>query len=225
MAHVKGEFTCFLDADDLIPSDKVTWQVDYLLQHPAVGVIGGSHEAIGATSAPKRDPNSVIEDWSFERIVTRNPFISPGVALLRTEVIRKVGGFDQRLWATDDWDYWIRIAKHASVRRSQRVALSYRVHTGNLSGNTERMLAACSSLIREHLSTLPPETAAPLWKKASHHLYDGLGSMLVSRARHAVGRGRLVKAAALLAGLRPLAREIISDRVLRRAVVQDLLGH
>ncbi len=225
LGMARGEFVSFLDDDDLITPTKVAWQVAFLLQHPDVAVIGGSHAVLGAESEAEHGPDGPPEHWTFERVVTRNPFISPGVALMRTEAVRSVGGFDEQLWATDDWDVWLRITKFSRVMRLPRLALRYRLHEGNSSGNTQRMLASCAALIRRHLHALPAELAAPLWREASRHLYDGLGSMLVSRARQAVGRGRLVRAGTLLAGLRPIAGDIAGDHVLRRAVLRNLMGH
>jgi glycosyltransferase involved in cell wall biosynthesis len=220
----RGEFICFLDADDLLPVDKLAWQAMYLAAHPDVGVVGGIHHVLnGEPQAPRLA--FAEERWGFAETICSNPFISPGVALARTSLVASLNGFDTRLWATDDWDFWIRASKRTGIVRRAHHSLDYRIHAGNISGSTGKMLAACISLVRGHLSELPVDERDPLWRKARAHIYEGLGSTLVSRARQALGRGQPLTAVRMLAGLRPLAGEIIGDPALRRAVLRNLMGH
>jgi glycosyltransferase involved in cell wall biosynthesis len=55
VARSRGELVANLDADDLLPSTRVTLQANYLLEHPEVGAVFGRQEWLNAPSWMARD--------------------------------------------------------------------------------------------------------------------------------------------------------------------------
>ncbi|MBF2066317.1 MAG: glycosyltransferase [Calothrix sp. C42_A2020_038] len=57
--------------------------------------------------------SGVLNNW-LKQIVTGNRLTTPSIVVKR-EVYEKLGGFDERLLFTEDWEMWVRIAVHYPV--------------------------------------------------------------------------------------------------------------
>jgi glycosyltransferase involved in cell wall biosynthesis len=221
LEEARGEFIAFLDDDDLWPTDKLEWQVSFLDSHPDVGMVGGTLQTIderGAFSWQGR----FFPDISFRSLFVENPFHSPGQTLIRSSVLRSVGGMTADIWGADDWDLWFRIAERAKIVMVDRLGLYYRLHPGNASRQTARLLAACCSTIEHHLRHVPTAERGELRRAAHQTLYNGLGALLVTAAKQQLRERDLTAAIESLRGLQPLARGIALDHRLLRLTVRDL---
>jgi len=119
LAEAKGEYITFMDADDMMATDSLEKRAnqfqDYL-----------SYIVAGVYCHQKIVSDSFFEIRTGE--VARNPspvkdFIGTGgdcpfschQPLLRSEVIRKFGGFNETLTQAEDWDLWLRIMRHGYI--------------------------------------------------------------------------------------------------------------
>lgn len=134
LAEARGVYVAFLDDDDTWPADKLAWQVALLEQDPEAVCAYGMHVNVFPDGTRRRQhsrerPSGSVED-EFRR---RNWLLSPGQALLRTETVRRIGGFDPDIWGSDDWDLYIRLAREGRFLYRPKEALYYRVHGDNAS--------------------------------------------------------------------------------------------
>jgi glycosyltransferase involved in cell wall biosynthesis len=177
LAEATGEFTAFLDDDDLWPPDKLEWQIAYLDKHPSIAAVGGGHEliddSIGNTILPYEGAITA------EMLSHGNPFVSPGQTLIRTHVLREMGGFDTSLWGTDDMDLWFRLALNAKIVACRQNALRYRIHEQNASRDVILLYLNGFRMIRKHLRLVPAETLAVIRKNYYVWLYNYLGPSVV----------------------------------------------
>ena len=105
-----GTWLAFLDDDDLWAPDKLRRQLDVAhaeqasLVYSAVVALDGGWRTLHATWPD-------VPDRLHERLLVSNviPAGSSNV-LVRADVIRAAGGFDERLTYTEDWDLWLRIS-------------------------------------------------------------------------------------------------------------------
>jgi len=121
LVEARGEFIQFLDADDLLEPAKFSWQVNYLNEHPEVGIVYGDMQyftiddppqrrhAIFGTNGPWmesvwRDSRSLLEKLLYRNIMGIH------CPMIRRSVINKVGWFHESMHAMEDWDYWLRCA-------------------------------------------------------------------------------------------------------------------
>jgi len=51
--------------------------------------------------------------------------------MARTELVRKLGGFDEGLVMLQDWDLWLRLAQAAKSARCPEVLVACTAHSGN----------------------------------------------------------------------------------------------
>jgi len=157
-AESTGEYIAFLDADDLWSPDKLAAQLRALKENPAAAVAyswtdwidehgerlrrGGYHHFSGDVRGPLLTVN-LLENGS-------NP-------LIRREAIAAIGGFDPALRASQDWDFYLRLAAHYSFVNVPQVHVFYRVLPGSISANLERLEATSRLAIARALDIFPAE--------------------------------------------------------------------
>lgn len=123
LALASGHWIQFLDADDQLDTLKFETQLSILRDRPNVDIIYGNAKYFfdGAFGHFSRGPyaNGPGHDWIAEawadsrsmliKLIERNllPVCSP---LMRSSVVKKVGFFNEKLNAMEDWEYWIRCA-------------------------------------------------------------------------------------------------------------------
>ena len=106
----RGEWIAFLDDDDAWAPRKLRVQLDAVrsagadFAYAAVVTVDDRGRAL-YTSAPPA-PERLAADMIAKSGI---PAGSSNV-LVRTELVRRLGGFDEQLANLDDWDLWIRLA-------------------------------------------------------------------------------------------------------------------
>jgi GT2 family glycosyltransferase len=150
LSRAEGEYIQFLDADDLIESEKLQRHVQYLEDNPGVDVVYGGARYF-RTDCPNERRYSMMDvdtPWMPEisgpgeevlQSLVRANIMVVSAPLLRRRIIDKVGLFDEKLPPVEDWDYWIRCAmKGARFQYLDEVgALSLiRSHSNSLSKNS-----------------------------------------------------------------------------------------
>jgi hypothetical protein len=68
----------------------------------------------------------------------------------RRELLARAGPFDTRLYNTEDWEMWIRLATHGPPAWVCSPLLAYRVHLGNASLKIPEILAGVALIERRH---------------------------------------------------------------------------
>lgn len=72
---------------------------------------------------------------TFETFIVSGCIATPGVCLVRREVLARTGLYDTSLKQCEDWDMYIRLSRHGYFRFVDRVILGYRMHGSNMTRN------------------------------------------------------------------------------------------
>jgi glycosyltransferase involved in cell wall biosynthesis len=131
-----GALIALLDQDDLWLPTKLEHQVAYLDAHPEVGLVHSRVNCIDRSGAAC-SCEGAISVYPFEGLCAGRLLLGNGIApltvLLRAACIDRAGKFDQRFSPADDWELWIRIARHDSLGFLDEVTAHYRFHGDNVS--------------------------------------------------------------------------------------------
>jgi glycosyltransferase involved in cell wall biosynthesis len=138
----RGELIAFLDADDLWASNYLEEQLKFMREFDcdlacADAMIFGASADAGRSymdslmgTAPPQGRVTFLELVNAERSL-----ITSGV-VARRDLILEVGFFDEALRNAQDFDLWLRLARHgARLAYHRRVLLSYRSRPNSLSGD------------------------------------------------------------------------------------------
>jgi glycosyltransferase involved in cell wall biosynthesis len=125
VAVARGEFVTILDADDIWPRDRLSQQVEYMREHPEVGIVFGLTEMFLTPNQERPAHRPVFDEG--ERVPGH-----PSTMLVRRDIFELIGGFDESLRLSEDVD-WLARAVDAGVRtgRLERTLLYYRIHDQN----------------------------------------------------------------------------------------------
>ncbi|MEW6297062.1 MAG: glycosyltransferase family A protein [Thermodesulfobacteriota bacterium] len=110
VALSQGEWVAFLDSDDLWQPRKLETQMAFVTARRDAEICQTEELWLrhGVRVNPQqkhRKPSGDIFARSLERCL-----VSPSAVMLRRGLFERVGGFDERLPACEDYDLWLRIA-------------------------------------------------------------------------------------------------------------------
>ncbi|MFY7913824.1 MAG: glycosyltransferase [Rubrivivax sp.] len=141
LKHAKGEVLAFLDADDLWTPGSLLCRVEHLVKQSEVGVVFGdfSYWTPSATSStqdlPCTLPDSVLAatrtGWVYPEILL-DPIVHIIATVVRRSVIDAVGMFDTSLRTGEDYDFFIRAARHCRFSHVEKVVARYRLHASSI---------------------------------------------------------------------------------------------
>src|SRR5919108_2552266 len=115
VAASHGALVTFLDSDDLWLPGKVTAQVALFQQQPQVQVC--YTDEIWIRRGVRVNPRQIHQKhagWIFLHSLPRC-IISPSSIMLRRALWDRLGGFDERLPACEDYDLWLRLTAMVPV--------------------------------------------------------------------------------------------------------------
>lgn len=166
--HSDGEFLTFLDSDDLFFPDKLEVLLAELEQHPEVGFVAGQAVLIDEHGNPLGEVFSTPLPDDPARLLLWNPLHVCSV-MVRRLWIDRVGLFDERFRAYEDWDMWLRLGRAGCPMRWVPYPVSmYRFHTSQMTQDRERMTTATFAVLAKVFSdpTLPEH-----WKNLKNLAY------------------------------------------------------
>jgi glycosyltransferase involved in cell wall biosynthesis len=141
LADARGRYISRLDSDDLWQPELLATLVPVLEAQPDVGVVYAQADALDhgvpvhhLQGLPLRYPDDSLRSLVYDDCTCN-------IALLaRRECFERAGPYDEGLIANEDWDMWLRVARHYRFVFIERVLARIRWHSGNLTGPTSSRL-------------------------------------------------------------------------------------
>ncbi len=106
----QGELICFLDSDDLWEKNKLKVQVDWMQAHPDCKI--AYSDEIWIRNGVRVNPMKKHRKFSGDiyQHCLALCIVSPSSVILRSSLLREIGGFDENFPVCEDYDLWLRIA-------------------------------------------------------------------------------------------------------------------
>jgi glycosyltransferase involved in cell wall biosynthesis len=138
IAAARGEWVAFLDDDDLWSPQKLRLQIDAARSIGAgwayASTVSVREDRSVAYVFPLPDPAGLARELLSRSVV---PAGCSNV-IVRTELVRELGGFDEDLFQLADWDLWIRLARVAPPAACPDILVGYLEHPRNMLLTDER---------------------------------------------------------------------------------------
>lgn len=163
LAHVTAPLLARLDGDDIALPERLQVQFDFMQRHADVLAVGSNVMLIDENNKRLHRRCAPVGSEKIHAILqTRNCMCHPS-SMLRSDTVRKIGGYRAKFRNSLDYDLWLRIAEIGKIENIAQDLLLYRRHAAQVSasGNTHRQTiysvgAATDFFLRRY--GLPGET-------------------------------------------------------------------
>ena len=126
--YIRGEFVARMDSDDVALPDKFEKQVQFLRDHPNVGIVGGQIEYINEDGSHQQ---YLKLPRSYPAILYALPRYNPianSTFLMRRKDYMALHYDPIIICGNEDYDYWVRAARQGIIIRNlPDVVLKYRM--------------------------------------------------------------------------------------------------
>jgi hypothetical protein len=230
-SRVETEYVTLVSADDLVAPGAFERATALMSAHPRVGMVYGQPVEF-ADAVPTSDRDGAAPytwttwrgaEWTRLACARGRCFILSPEVVMRTAVVRQIGGYNPALPKSGDLEYWLRTAARWDIGRiNGRVQAFYRQHQSNMHVT---ILSTMAADLRHRMLAFR-YLEGPDFREVSAG-----GPALLARARRALAREALILAnreldsggqAAVAAELRETAVELEPAAVAsRRATSLD----
>lgn len=133
LRNARASFIARLDSDDVWLPEMLATLIDVLDERPEIGAAYGRGQAMRADGrlieyfqgrAPRFD-NDIFRSLVHDDCTCNVALVA------RRECFERAGCYDETLLANEDWDMWLRIARHYRFCFVDRVLVRIRWHDGN----------------------------------------------------------------------------------------------
>ncbi len=138
----QGEFVAFLDADDLWLPNYLDEQMKFMSERDCDLVCADAEVFSDTLHGEKTYMDSLMPDSpltgdvSFLGLLSAEQSLITSGVVVRREPVFKVGLFDEALRNSQDFDLWLRLARHGTrMAYQRRTLLRYRSRDNSLSGD------------------------------------------------------------------------------------------
>ena len=135
LKFVETPFVARMDADDIADQDRLAKQLAFLQDHPEVGLVGAQVAPVGDHGHGRSLNLPTTHTGIFEALMTGRHGLAHSVTMMRTAVLKKIGGY-WNLPLIDDWDMMLRMGEASQLANIDEVLLLYRVHSGSINGQS-----------------------------------------------------------------------------------------
>lgn len=150
ISNCEGRLIARIDADDLMPLDRIESQVNFLNENPLVVCVGGQLEYISNNVQLGKHPGYPIKDNEIKHSLYRFSAIPHPGMMYRKKEVEEIGGYSLSFPLIEDWDLIERLSKIHKLANLQTSVVGYRVHAAQ---STMKYSVTQSESIKKYMQT------------------------------------------------------------------------
>ena len=160
-----GEYACFLHQDDFWLAGRLATVKELVRRYPEADLLLGPSvfvdrrgRSVGRWRCPlPGTPGLLSAGLLASRLLVQN-FIAIAAPVFKRKTALDLGGLDESLWYTADWDFWLKFAGRTAVYHPRALA-AFRVHdhSQTVQGSLDLagFQAQMETVLERHLARLP----------------------------------------------------------------------
>lgn len=131
IAAARAPWVAFLDDDDLWAPTKLRRQLDAAARSGA-GWVWTGMLSVDTQLNPLLVYRSPPPEGMAQRLLITSDIPAPSTVMVRTDLLRRLDGFDETLASPADWDLWIRLSRISPGAGVDEVLVAYVEHGANM---------------------------------------------------------------------------------------------
>jgi glycosyltransferase involved in cell wall biosynthesis len=152
IAETRAQYVAFLDADDWWYPSHLECARKSLANRPAAGLCYGNFKMLDEQGRVIRRVRSrSVGGTGYSALLTYN-FICTSTVVVQRACLDRVGTFSEEMdfaAGCEDWELWLRIARHYPIVHVSKALVAYQVHESNGSlTNSERWFVGFEAMSR-----------------------------------------------------------------------------
>ena len=156
ISHASGEYISFLDADDIWTPDKLEAQLKALQTNTQAAVAYSWTDFIDESGQFLRQGTHLsVNGDAYAHLLLLNFLENGSNPLIRAQAFTTVGGFDESLTNSHDWDMWLRLAAHYHFVAVPIPQILYRTSAGSMSTNVLQLESAGLQVLKRAFAQAP----------------------------------------------------------------------
>jgi glycosyltransferase involved in cell wall biosynthesis len=134
LAVARGEYIARIDDDDeWVDINKLKKQLDYMENHRDCILVGTAFEVVKENGSILRIFKPILDDKKIRNhILSVNPF-GHSTVLFRKAVMADLGGYDENLGYTEDYDLWLRLGQKGKLANLSDITVRYTEYNSGMS--------------------------------------------------------------------------------------------
>lgn len=144
----EGEFLAFLDDDDEWLPEKIEKQVQLMDQFELVYCL-----AVTVFDNGETEPfsNEFAQGRLYNQLLFKNIVGSTSLGIVKKDVFFEVGGFDNSILSSQDYDLWLRISQKYNIGCVNEVLVKYNAHEGErITSNPQKKLQGFMMILEKN---------------------------------------------------------------------------
>jgi len=128
--RAKGKYVGWLNSDDFLEPNILGYIVDAFENDPAIGTVCGKIYLVNAESK-KIGKRFNYGEITAERLLNGGSQINQPGSFHRRELLEEYGNLDMSLNYVMDYELWIKLAKHSTVKQIDKFVANHRLHASS----------------------------------------------------------------------------------------------
>jgi glycosyltransferase involved in cell wall biosynthesis len=137
LKYCNADFVARMDADDVALFERLEAQLDFLIAHPDIGLVGTQVAPFGDRGVGRSLRLPVCHDVIYRALRAGRHAIAHSSIMFRMSLAEQVGGY-WTLGLVDDWDFMLRMGEASRLANLDRILQLYRFHEASVTSQIKR---------------------------------------------------------------------------------------
>jgi glycosyltransferase involved in cell wall biosynthesis len=174
----RATYIARLDSDDIATPNRIELQVKYMEAHANIAVLGGAIQPIATNGRALGTRHFVTDSRDVKEGLDYGNCICHSTTLIRTAVLKGLGGYRFAFEPAEDYDLWLRVGDGAQLANLSDVIAKYRVHTDQ---------ASLCHLEQQAVSALGARISSQFRRSYGCDPFSGAGKLMTKQMLYALG--------------------------------------